>query len=359
MIPVKEMGKGLAPDSSILKKGDTRMNRKYCLFTSISFILVFFSIALAQGPLDEERAEKTTEVKKLSKPQAPFKLVTQAAVFGGYDTNARLTPTNKGDIFEETLFNLDFSKTLNKNLRFTFDYDLDFINYNKYTDVTNLLNHFRFGLHQKIFSSFTLGAGYDLGILYYPHDEDGNFLFHKGFAYINQNLTKKLSHRLGFEAGLKDYIDKKSLGDNLFTYQDKKRADKRVSGIYSITFLPSKKLSLGLLTKFSANQSNARYLDFYDYKSYEASPRIGYQLFEKVGLLLDFFYIRKNYDTRTVTLEDYKQKDNIYSSTFGTTYRLSSNNSVSFYYTFRKDDSNDPLADYTESVFSCGLQHKF
>jgi hypothetical protein len=289
----------------------------------------------------------------------PYYLATQAAIFGGYDTNARLTPTSKGDVFQEALFNLDFSKTLNKSLRFTFDYDLDFLNYDQYTDATNLLNHLRFGLHQKIFSTFTLGAGYDLGILYYPHDEDGNFLFHKGFAYLNQNITKKLSHRLGFEAGLKDYTDKKALGDSLFIYQDKKRTDKRVSGIYSIAFLPTKKLALSLLTKFSTNQSNARYMDFYDYKTYEASPRIDYQLFKNLSLLLDFFYIKKNYDTRTITLEDDKQRDNLYSATFGTTYRLSNKNAISFYYTFRQNDSNDPIADYRESVFSCGLQHKF
>jgi hypothetical protein len=201
--------------------------------------------------------------------------------------------------------------------------------------------------------------GYDLGILYYHHNEDGDFLFHKGFLYLKHDLSRKLYHKLQLEAGLKDYTHRKALADTIRTYQDDKREDERLSAEYSIgsTFIP--KLRLVLKTKFSFNESNAAYLDFYDYKSYEGSLYLDYKLLKDISIFSNLTYIRKKYLERLVTLRDYKQRDNLYSGTMGLLYQLNKRNSFTVSFTYRQNASNDSLEDYSENVINCGWQYNF
>ncbi|MCM8787088.1 MAG: hypothetical protein NC935_03440, partial [Candidatus Omnitrophica bacterium] len=59
------------------------------------------------------------------------------------------------------------------------------------------------------------------------------------------------------------------------------------------------------------------------------------------------------------TLADYKQKDNLYVGSFGISYLLNTNNSLTAYYTYRYNDSNDWIADYFEYISSIGWQYRF
>jgi hypothetical protein len=307
---------------------------------------------------EDKREEKTAELQKLQRsPYAP-KFASSAGLFFGYDTNVNLSTTKKGDAFQQFLFSSGFTKPWVKGTRFTFNYDLGVINYNEITDASNVLNHFRLGVHQKI-SSFVVGTGYDLGVLYYPDDEDGDFLFHKGFLYVRQDISRKLYHQLLVEAGIKDYTHQKAMGDIITALQNKERLDRRQSAEWSVGFSLTPKLLLKFLTRFSVNDSNARYVDFYDYKSYEFSPRVNYRLSKKVELFSGFGYLRKNYKTRVVTLTNYKEKDNTYSANAGLRYAGDKNNILTLIYSYRNNSSNDPIQEYSENVISCGWQHNF
>lgn len=335
------------------------MRRNYIFLTLIIFVLIFVSGAKDSfSQVKEEKGEKTLEVQKLMKKPYSCKLSFIAGLFSGYDSNVNLSPTSKGDTFEEFLFSLNVKKPWISQTKFTFDYDLDVVNYNEITDGTNILNHLRLGAHKKLFC-FNAGTGYDLGAIYYPDNEDGNFLFHKGFFYVGNYLLKNLYHKLLFEVGLKDYSDAKALADAINTYQDDEREDKRESVEYSILTYLKKSLLLKLRLRFSVNNSNARYKDFYDYKSYQISPRLDYKLREGLEIFSRFTYMMKDYKSRDVTRENYKEKDDIYSTTTGLRYRLNKNNAISLFYTYRNNSSNDSLEKYTENVVSLGWQFKF
>jgi len=307
---------------------------------------------------DDRIEEKTADLRGLQRsPYAP-KFASSAGLSFGYDTNVNLSTTKKGDGFEQLLFSSGFTKPWVKGARFTFNYDLGVINYGEITDASNILNHFRFGVHQKL-SSFVAGTGDDLGVLYYPNNEDGNFLFHKGFLYVRQNISRKLYHQLMLEAGIKDYSEQKAIGDTISTFQNKERLDRRQSAEWSVGYSLTPKLLLKFLTRFSVNDSNARYVDFYDYKSYEFSPRVNYRLSKKVELFSGIGYLRKNYKTRVVTLTNYKEKDNIYSANAGLRYLPDKNDILTLLYSYRDNSSNDSIQEYSENVISCGWQHNF
>jgi opacity protein-like surface antigen len=335
------------------------MKKIILIVICIFLMLILCHINNAFSQIKEEQQEKTEKVKKIMIDKEPYKLSKRAYLFFGYDNNVNLSNNRKGDIFEEFLFSLDFSKPWLEDISFSFDYDLDVLNYNQYTDLSNILNHFRFGLHKRLSSLFSIGSGYDLGIFYYHHGKDNDFLFHRGFAYIEHRPWRRMYHRLTWESGLKDYLNNKTLQDTISTYQDKERKDRRSSIEYSLASLINPKLRFQFKSKFSLNDSNARYLDFYDYKSYTQSLGIDYKLSKVIRLLTNFAYRKKEYSARTIISGGDKQEDNLYSGSLGLIYQLNKNKALSLHYTYRENSSNEPLEEYSESVITCGLRYNF
>jgi len=334
------------------------MNRKHmwrvCIFLIISF---FLGINNAFSQIKEEKEEKKRVAYNLQKIPPSYQLSSSANIFYGYDSNANLDNTKKPDTFEEILYSLDFIRPLPKDIKFIFFYDFDVLNYNHFTKISNILNHLQFGLYKK-FSVFGLGIADDLSIYYYPHSND-DFIFNKGLFYIRQDISKKFSHKLQFEYGTKNYLNLEALADTLTTYQDKKRHDIRYGPVYNFDWYIMPKILFGFKTKFYINNSNVRYLDFYDCRAYENSLRLDYEVLKNVFLLSSFTHTRKNYTSRIVTSGDKKEKDNLYLGTFGILYKLDKSNSLSLDYTYRNNVSNDDIQKYSENVITCGWRYIF
>ncbi|MCF7916650.1 MAG: hypothetical protein K9L61_02605 [Candidatus Omnitrophica bacterium] len=320
------------------------------------FILLFFISSFSYAQVEQEKEEV-----KLARPQESYQfrpdINHRISLFSGYDTNVKLSNERTGDMFEEFLYSFDYDQKLSADLEFNLDYDFDYINYNEVTDITSLLNHLRLGL-DKTFSLCNLGIGYDLGYLYYPKNKDGDFLIHKGFIYLEKDLGK-FQHKLQFEAGSKDYIAQNTLSDTISTRESTERLDRRIAAFYQIGIDVNPRLYLSFRTKFLRNDSNARYLDFYDYNAYNQRLSLTYQATKKAYLLADFSYERKEYKTRTVTNQSYKQEDDFYSVRTGIMYLLDKKTSISLDYVYRYNSSNEPLDEYVENVISCGWHYYF
>ncbi|MCF7870092.1 MAG: outer membrane beta-barrel protein [Candidatus Omnitrophica bacterium] len=321
------------------------------------FILSIFICSISFAQVTEEK-----EAVKLERPQVENytfepNISQKIAIFSGYDTNVKLSNQRKGDMFEEFLYSFDYDQKLSADLEFNLDYDFDYINYNEVTDISSLLNHLRLGL-DKTFSLCSLGIGYDLGYLYYPKNKDGDFLIHKGFIYFRKDLGK-FKYKVQFEGGSKDYISQNTLGDDISTRENTERLDHRIAAFYQLGIDINPRLYLSFRTKFLRNDSNARYLDFYDYNAYNQKLSLTYQATNKTYLLADFSYERKKYKTRTVTNQSYKQEDDFYSTRAGFIYLLDRKTAVSLDYIYRYNSSNEPLDEYNENVISCGWHYYF
>lgn len=316
------------------------------------------NLSFSQGKEDKE--EKFLGSGRLIKKPDAFKFFSSAGIFFGYDSNVNLSPIRKGDLFQEFLYTLDFKKPLKNSFGFNFSYDLDVLNYNEVTAASNILNHLKFIIDKKI-SSLLIGTGYSLDALFYQHnkDEDGDFLFHKLIFYVKHNISRRLYQQLLFESGIKAHLDRKALADTISTYQDKELVDERQVVEYSIGSTLTPRAFLGFRTRFIINNSNARYLDYYDYKAYEFSPNFNYKLSGDLSLISRFSFTRRAYHSRLVSLATDKEKENIYSALLGVRYKLSKNNLISVFYTYRDDASKDPLEKYTENIFTCGWQYNF
>ena len=338
------------------------MKSKYIIRGGAFVCLVVFFLTtsnLFAQTLDDKR-EMNMDIRKLQKKApAPFKLTTSAAAFFGYDSNVNLSPLKKGDLFEEFLFSAAFSKPLKYNFRFIASYDLDGYNYNHMTDTNNVLNHGRLGVYKKI-GALDLGTGFDAAYFYYPNDENGTFGFYKCFASARQYFTKDVYQQLLYEAGYKIHTDRKALAWTAATFQNKELESRRQTAEYSLGAFLTKRLFATMKARFSINDSNAKFLNFYDYKTYEALPSISYKITDALNLYTDFRYSRRNYKSRILsTGTGAKEKDNLYTTNVDLRYSLNKNNILSLLYTYRNNATNEPLQEYTENVISVGWQYTF
>lgn len=325
--------------------------------------LVFLITGLFAAPagfpqIKEEREEKTFSSDKIQKKDTEKKLSSSAALFFGFDSNPNFASLKKSDIFQEAVYFLRFILPLRKTFKFTLNYDLDVQNYDKFTDLSSVLNHLRLAFHKKI-NKFTVGTGFDLAVASYFHNDDGDYYFPKGFVYVRQALTRKLYHQFLIEAGAKEHATRQPLADTISTYQDKNLIDHRQSAEYLIGASVTKKLSFKLRSRFTLNDSNARYLDFYDTKSCQFTPSLAYQLTNRLGLQASYSFLRKAFKERTTIAADKKQKDDIHAATLGVLCKVTDNKFVSFSYAYRNNDSNEETEKYRENVISCGWQYNF
>ncbi len=330
-------------------------NKVIALILGFNLLLISPSFAQPKEDVGEKRLQAE---KKLEKPALNYKLSTTAAIFYGYDSNPNLDSQRKGDSFQEFIYSLDFMKPLTEDLKFTFEYDLDYLNYAEFTDVTSLLNHLRLGLHKDL-PFCTLGGGYDFAFLYYPKDDEGNFVFNKGFIYARKDFSNIMYHKLQVEYGIKYFTDNKALGKFLFLRQDNDQQDDRFAVAYDIGYRPTRNLTLRFKNKFYHNDSNALFMDFYDYIAHSHGLSADYKLLGNWHLLAKFDYRRKEYDERLVVARTSKQKDDLYTTTAGVVYDLNNKNSLALYYTYRDNNSNEPIEEYVENVVTCGWQHYF
>jgi len=312
--------------------------------------------AAREEKMEESIRQLTRDVMRMKKqkPAAKTKTFVAFGATASYETNAELGQTRKGDLSEEYFLSTGLNHMLNDNLNFKFNYDLDVLEYNEITDLTSYLNHANAGLHWAVSKAVTVGAGVDVSYLAYPNSEDGNFIFYKDYAYIKHNISPAMYHQLLFEQGVKYYTNAEAMDESFNSLQEKKRQDGRVSIEYSFGDALTPKLFVTMRGRFSVNDSNARFQDYYDYKTYEFASRLYYELSDRWSLNAGGSYIFWPYTDREITVGGKRQKDNIYSGGAGLRYKFNKNNSLSVNYSYRQGLSNDSFSTYSGSTMSCG-----
>ena len=299
-----------------------------------------------------------TETKLDTKRRRRKKTRVRLGVFHGYETNAKLSAHRKGDFFEGVSFAVDHARKISPDLTLKWDYDIFAYNYHELTDNRYILNQVGGRLEKKV-GRLRLSGGVNAFILNYPRNRDGDFWSPKGYLELRHYLSKRLYHEIICGYSLKNYIHAKAMGDTSGSEQDKERHDEQYSGAYRIGGLVGKRFSWRFGTKVTVNDSNARYLDYYDYISFRHSLTLAYKMSQKDALFSTLSFTRKEYDTRTIASGDPRQINNLYTTTCGLRHRFDDRKSLALYYTYRENVSNDALAEYSDSAATLSWQYHF
>jgi len=297
------------------------------------------------------------EIESKRRPRRK-KARARLGVFHAYETNAKLSAHRKGDFVEGVSFAVDYPREVSSGLILNWKYDLFASNYQEVTDNRYILNQVGGRLEKKI-GRFRLSGGASTFLLVYPVNRDGDFWSPKGFLKLRHYFAKRLYHQLVCDFSVKDYIHAKALGDASGSQQEKERHDKQYTAAYQVGGGLGSRFAWRLGTKLTVNDSNARYIDYYDYRSFRHSLNLAYKISQKDAFFSSLSFTRKEYDTRTITSGDPRQINNLYTVTCGLRRRFDRHKSLALYYTYRENVSNDALAEYSDSVATLSWQYHF
>jgi len=344
----------------LFTKSRNMKNKKF-LFLMILITLTtgLFSFTCIAQPKEEEEAYKTDSTSRdayeeITKKKTNFNVI--ASITQGYDTNATLDSEREGDFFNQANLDLDLIHEFYSNVKVKFAAGATDINYYDVTDANFLDAYAGSGLIFDFLDVLSMETLYKFSEIYYHKDKQGTYLTHEAIFGLKHAITDSLYHKVEYEIMYK-HFDERQARDAAGT-QVKDRKDLRHTVSYQITKTFTKTL-FKVKGTFFHNDSNDKYLDYYDYNSYKASGSLIQLLTEKLYIIGSVAYEFKDFKDRYVSDIGKKQEDDVYFISAALFYDLTANLSVGADYTYIKNDSNDPLEDYTDNLFTTGLYYTF
>ena len=278
----------------------------------------------------------------------------------GYDDNSQLDSERNGDAFSQVFFKTSFISpiTRDKKVNGILGYELMTLLYGGEESLDVIKNSFNAGIENKINKEWELRGGYRFDSYAYINSGSDKFYVNALYGELKQNLPQKMYHQLGYEAAFKNYPSRHiRLSATVDT--DKKRDDWRNSIEYEIGKYFAKDL-VKLSYEYFDNNSNEHYLNYYDYDSYKFSASLTHLFSDKVFSLLSFSRQYRDYRSRTLTQDTGAlENDRTYLFAAALYYNLNESLTVGLSYTYRQNNSNEPVENYSGSLIAISSYYRF
>ncbi|NQT95603.1 MAG: hypothetical protein HQ572_04055 [Candidatus Omnitrophica bacterium] len=303
---------------------------------------------------DYEQPAAATETSSL-----PEKLNTQFSIgaLEGYDNNAFLNSSKKGDIFDQAFGDIVIRYMLTDNLNIKAIYDFMSITYHEQTSLSMLDNDIAGGFEYYIGENIKVEAGYDIDFIHYINNEESDLQTDGPFGGIRLYFDKGSYIGSKYRYKLYDY-DERNIRLSGNRPSDTVREDHRHQ-IIGEAQISREKLSIKAKNTFNINDSNDEHMDYYDYWSNKIMGYITYNVDDKVFIMLNGGYQRKEYESREITTSTAEQEDDLMILGGGIYYQVSQKFYVNANYTYRQNYSNDPFQEYSGSVGTVGINCLF
>jgi len=309
----------------------------------------------------EEEGVSPRDIKP--KPMLGGKFVEQGKIKSllatgiGFDNNAYLDSRRHKDAFTQIFLKSTFTSPLQEGIQALLEYEVFNLLYADSSALNLFALTLRGGLDFKINDDAKLITDYSFGVTEYYSSGTDDFYDHRiGFTF-KQKLPLRFSHAFDYHFSVKDYMERKTR-DTATVYRDKGRLDLRNTVDYSV----SKQFATDLVKvgfRYFFNDSNERYLDYYDYDSYQPYLSIthlfGPKLFGYASVARQYRY----YTHRTAIGVAAKEKDYTYVLTQALYYSVNKKFTVGVSHNYRKNDSNEPSSRYSGSLFSLNGYYSF
>ena len=337
----------------------TRMHRIGVLAAATVFIPLFCYAA----EIGEE--EVTPRVKKIYLDEEAEKGILEkgttkslVGISEGYDNNTHLDTRRDGDAYTQVFYKGSFSTPVSKKTQGIAEYTLMGLFYADEADLNLVSNGFHLALDNKIAKDLNFITGYYLDILEYANSGNDDYFENRVEFKLKHNLPYKMFHSLGYEAGLK-YYEGRHIRTPAAEDSDKKRDDVRNTAEYEIGKYFSKDM-FKISFLYYNNNSNEKYLNYYDYDSYKIGASLTHLFNDKWFGYLSFARQFRDFRSRTLTLdENSKEWDRTYVGTSSLYYNMNKSLSFGLSYTYRQNYSNEPVENYSGSLISLSSYYRF
>jgi hypothetical protein len=311
---------------------------------------------------EEDTTPRTKKIYLDNETQKSFlekgKLKNIVGVSVGYDDNTHLDSQRDGDAFMQTYFKTTFNSPVNKKLKGILTYELMNLMYASESDLDVISNGLYGGVDYKINKNMSLMAGYALDWVAYFQSNDNDYINNRLPVELRQKLPRNMYHSLNYELSYKNYLDWHTR-TGAAAYSDKKRNDWRNTVAYEVgKYLPKDLLRLKF--EYFCNNSNERYLKYYDYDSYKIGVSATHLFSDKVFGYLSFYRQYRDFRSRTLSVDgNFKEWDRTYVGTSSLYYNVNKSFTLGLNYTYRQNVSNEPIENYSGSIMSLASYYRF
>ncbi|MBF0253855.1 MAG: hypothetical protein HQL11_01855 [Candidatus Omnitrophica bacterium] len=288
----------------------------------------------------------------------------KAGVYGGYENNPYLDSSRDGDTFHaETIEGVwafphdGFAGILGEG-RWGLGLETEF---RDYSDAQTLDYHFttlKTDFSSELGGGFAFDAAYRFNLVRYIRNNQLDYRSHELEGGLSVTGSNTLAHRVYGITEFKRYRDRSSLADSGLD-TDTVREDTLFSAGYEFRWSPSEDLVIGVTPVFSRNNSND---SFHDYNDYEAAGLHAYgyvELSDALNWIPAGGYERTGYDHRPpVRGSDQTERDNLFYVGSFLYYEFREDAQIAFTYLYTQNSSNDRSKDYSDSVFTLGLEYR-
>lgn len=329
------------------------------------FIFSFVSLVLPSvaGAADRLEHDVTPGVKKIYlEPEqtlwdkGDFKFLT--AVTAGYDNNTYLDSRRLGDAYMQEYFRGTFASPMSDRSVFSFDYEFMNLMYADYKKLDLVRNGIHTGIEHKIDDTIRVSGGYAFEVVEYINTGSDDYVENALDVKISHDLPYKMFHSLRYDGSYRNYSRRFNRGPAGVT-GTKKRDDVRNTLNYEFGKYLVKDL-LKFNFEYFNNNSDEKYLNYYDYNSYKLGISLTHLFTEKVFGYLSVSRQFRDYESRTLTTNPASlQEDKTDLIAAALFYSLNKSLSFGLNYTYRQNKSNEPVERYSGSLVSISTYYRF
>ncbi len=285
-------------------------------------------------------------------------LTTSTTLSAAIETNPNFDASRKGDGFFEEDTDLLFRWRWFQGLTQDIGHRLTNTHYIELRDSNYLDNTLYTGWRYTPAPWLRVTSGYEFEALNYYEGRDSSFNSHRVYVQARHTLPKYLYYQAGWSWLYRRYSVRHARdGDGLDT--DDARHDTRhtmhveVGSVVKDTYLSVRQ-------EGAWHFSNDAYQDLYDYQSYRVRATVARDFWRVWRGSGTFSFERKNYTERLVSTDIVKAEyDNAFTYGVSLTYSISPDVNLTYSYTRRKQDSNAPASEYTDTTNQFSLTAGF
>lgn len=345
---------------------------------AISFFLLILGLTIFSYPVfavdDEDEQYPTIETVKeaqedavqyiiptvLKKKYGRLELDVAASLVAGYDANVNLDRYDRdGSIFtQKTLGLYGKYELIDSKVFVRTGYDFTWIKYWKFSDPDLLDNILSTGVDMKVTDNLMWSVDYMADFVGFPRDEQSEYTMNLIETSLRHDINDWIYQKVIYQFLHKHYPKWKP--NNAWGIrQERDRSDSRNSITHQLGVFVGNKTFFKTENKFSMNDSNELFLDFYDYHAFKTKVSVTHILTNKIYGTASFAYQYKAYEQRSVGAQDFDQRDNLYIYNTSLFYDIIPAVSLGMSFDYRENNSNENQQKYEDYIISSGIYAVF
>jgi hypothetical protein len=334
--------------------------KKTILFVSLLAVVLFPLFCIAADVSEEDVTPRTKKIylepERSIIERGKFKFLLASTE--GYDNNSHLDSNRDGDAYWQVFFRGTFTTSISKETEASLGYELMNLLYAGESDLDLTRNGIQAGITHNLTQNLSISAEYNFDSIEYINSGTDDYLDNQLGLKLKHKLPNKMYHSLGHIFMLRSYADRliRTAAD---TFSEKKREDMRDTVEYEVgKYFAKDFLKLGYQYYF--NNSNEKYLNYYDYDSHKVGVSLTHLFNDKFTGYLSLSKQFRDYRSRTLINDaGCREHERTYLMTAALYYNFNKSISFGLSYTYRENKSNEPLEKYSGSLVSVSTYYRF